>query len=105
MTNIKYLVTSPTERGLMGEIDFNAYQTHDEALEFINGRMHDFVLPDFEFDYDDDIKPKDCTHWKDGQELEFLKHCAKIGEWWSCYAIYDLSNEYEIKDIYLNKVI
>jgi hypothetical protein len=69
MTNIKYLVTSPTERGLIGEIDFNAYQTHDEALEFINGRMHDFVLPDFEFDYDDDIKPKDWTHWKDGQEF------------------------------------
>jgi hypothetical protein len=47
-------------------------------------------------------KPKDFIHWKDGQELEFLKHCKQCsenGEFWTNYAIYDLSNDDDLKKV------
>ena len=94
----KYIVTYPNESISLSEtnIIFSEKLTHDEAWALINKLMHEFTLSTFD---DDSIKPNDFVHFKDGQEKEFIKNCSKIRGWWSCLAIYDLSNDDDLNKL------
>lgn len=92
MNDIRYVVISPKATDILVDFEFSTYKTHDEALLKINELMHECKQCQFDVD---DIAENGSIRWKDGQEKEFIEHCAKIGEWWSTYAIYDLSNEHD----------
>lgn len=82
MSNIRYAVAYPNDYDDEIETDFELYETHDEAIEFVNQLMHD---ADIQF--------------KDGQELEFLELCNEHKHVMGEIGLYDLADNDDAEQV------